>query len=51
MTREGHQSKPIGMEGWLVSLFRLDHEVTETCKQPYGGKAAVSTRALLYRQL
>lgn len=61
-TREGHQSKPPCMEGWLVSLFRLDHEateicltstdheVTETCKHPYGSRVAVSPRALLYHQ-
>jgi len=63
MTREAHQSKPTGMEGWLVSLFTIDHEVIEicltstdhevreTCKHSYGGTAVVLTRALVPHQL
>lgn len=44
-------------EAWKAGLFLclthlssptgIDHEVTETCKHPYGGKTAVSTKALL----
>lgn len=44
-------------EAWKAGLFLclthlssptgIDHEVTETCKHSYGGKTAVSTKALL----
>lgn len=38
-TKEGHQSKAMGTERWLVSLCRLDHGVTEICKHLYNSKA------------